>query len=168
MGTANEKEERCVQMKILYALLLTGMLTTGLTACGDTAAVPEEMKMKLQIQAGERILTATLYDNPATRALIVQLPLTLTLKDYNGTEKIADLPKKLPTTGAPDGFDPETGDIAYYAPWGNLAIFYRDFRYSQNLVLLGKIDGNGVAALQTANDLKVTFQRMEKPEEKKK
>ena len=60
MGTANEKEERCVQMKILYALLLTGMLTTGLTACGDTAAVPEEMKMKLQIQAGERILTATL------------------------------------------------------------------------------------------------------------
>ena len=116
MGTANEKEERCVQMKILYALLLTGMLTTGLTACGDTAAVPEEMKMKLQIQAGERILTATLYDNPATRALIVQLPLTLTLKDYNGTEKIADLPKKLPTTGAPDGFDPETGDIAYYAP----------------------------------------------------
>ncbi|WP_394287896.1 cyclophilin-like fold protein [Corynebacterium variabile] len=31
--------------------------------------------------------------------------------------------------------------IAYYAPWGNLAIFYRDFPRSPGLVILGHING---------------------------
>lgn len=42
-----------------------------------------------------------------------QLPLTLTLKDYAGTEKISDLPKRLSTEGAPSGSDPSVGDITY-------------------------------------------------------
>ncbi|WP_337926728.1 cyclophilin-like fold protein [Paenibacillus caui] len=33
--------------------------------------------------------------------------------------------------------------ITYYAPWGNLAIFYRDFRYSSGLIKLGSIDAGG-------------------------
>ncbi|MGN0618444.1 MAG: cyclophilin-like fold protein [Ruminiclostridium sp.] len=32
------------------------------------------------------------------------------------------------------------GDLCLYAPWGNLSIFYRDFRYSNSLILLGHID----------------------------
>lgn len=37
------------------------------------------------------------------------------------------------------GFEPESlghlhDVITYYAPWGNLAIFYRDFGYSAGLV----------------------------------
>jgi hypothetical protein len=35
------------------------------------------------------------------------------------------------------------GDITYYAPWGNLAIFYRDFGYSPGLVRLGHIGRTG-------------------------
>ncbi len=50
------------------------------------------------------------------------LPLSVTLTDYASTEKISDLPRRLATDGAPDGFDPSAGDIGYYAPWGNLAI----------------------------------------------
>jgi hypothetical protein len=34
------------------------------------------------------------------------------------------------------------GDIAYYAPWGNLAIFYGESGYAQGLVKLGRIDGD--------------------------
>ena len=64
------------------------------------------------------------------------LPLTLTLKDYAGTEKISDLPRKLSTQGAPSGSDPSVGDITLYAPWGNLAIFYRDFGYASGLIIL--------------------------------
>jgi hypothetical protein len=41
------------------------------------------------------------------------------------------------------------GDIAYYAPWGNLAIFHKDFGYSDGLIILGKIDGD-VDALNAA------------------
>jgi hypothetical protein len=39
----------------------------------------------------------TTDDSQAVRAFVSQLPLTLTLKDHAATEKIADLPKKLPT-----------------------------------------------------------------------
>ncbi len=44
------------------------------------------------------------------------LPLTLPFEDYAETEKIAYLPGKLTTQTAPEGIDPQVGDIAYYAP----------------------------------------------------
>jgi Cyclophilin-like family len=39
--------------------------------------------------------------------------------------------------GSMAGSDPSIGDIAYYAPWGNLALFYKDFGYSNGLITLG-------------------------------
>lgn len=98
--------------------------------------------MKIRITVGEKEVTATLNDSEAARDFASLLPLTLTLEDYNKTERISDLPKRLSTKGAPSGSDPRVGDIAYYAPWGNLAIFYQDFGYSNGLVILGKIDGD--------------------------
>lgn len=98
-------------------------------------------EMKIRITIGEKVVTAALTDSEAARDFVSLLPLTLVLEDYAGTEKISDLPKRLSTQGAPAGSDPSVGDIAYYAPWGNLAIFYRDFGYSSGLVILGKIDG---------------------------
>jgi hypothetical protein len=59
-------------------------------------------------------VTATLDDNETSREFVSLLPLTLTLEDYNSTEKISNLPKKLSTKGAPAGIDPSAGDIAYY------------------------------------------------------
>ncbi|MGN0679218.1 MAG: cyclophilin-like fold protein [Oscillospiraceae bacterium] len=32
--------------------------------------------------------------------------------------------------------------MCLYAPWGNLSIFYKDFRYSNSLILLGHIDSD--------------------------
>jgi hypothetical protein len=52
----------------------------------------------------------------------------------------SDLPKRLSIAGAPPGFDPSMGDITYYAPWGNVAFFYKDFGYSTGLVSHGVID----------------------------
>ncbi|QSL95147.1 hypothetical protein JWV26_10100 [Ectopseudomonas toyotomiensis] len=93
----------------------------------------------IRIVFGEHIVSATLEDNPSTRDFIAQLPLSLDFDDYSSTEKIAYLPRKLTTTGAPPGVDPDVGDIAYYAPWGNLALFYQDFGYSDGLIRLGRI-----------------------------
>jgi hypothetical protein len=69
------------------------------------------------------------------------LPLELSLEDYSSTEEIAYLPSRLSTAGAPAGIDPQVGDFTYYAPWGNLALFYRDFAYSPGLIRLGRITG---------------------------
>lgn len=95
-------------------------------------------------------------DRPRFLAL---LPLSLTLTDYNSTEKVADLPISI--QDAPPGIDPDVGDIAYYAPWGNLAIFYRDFGYSTVLVKLGRLD-SGAEALSGRGPLRVTITRAER------
>lgn len=84
------------------------------------------------------------------------LPLKLSLKDYGGgVEKISDLPGKLPSSDAPPEYKPEPGDIAYYAPWGNLAIFRKGFSYSSGLVRIGRIR-EGLQALDVDGPLEVT------------
>ena len=100
----------------------------------------------------------TLYDTPSARDFAGMLPLTLALTDYHRTEKIGDLPRKLTKEGVPAGADPSPGDIAYYAPWGNLALFYKDFGYSDGLILLGRLDGDGADALAAPGPLRVTIE----------
>ena len=112
--------------------------------------------MKIRIKFEDKVLTATLRDNKTARDFVSQLPLTLTLEDYASTEKISDLPKRLSPEG-PSGSDPSVGDIAFYAPWGNLAIFYRDAKYASGLIILGKIDGDA-ASFNVPDPLKVTIE----------
>jgi len=87
--------------------------------------------------------------------------MTITLEDYASTEKIAYMPRKLSTAGAPDGVDPAVGDIAYYAPWGNVAIFYRDAGYAKGLIKLGSLD-SGIEILRARGVLKVTIEPLAK------
>ena len=99
-----------------------------------------EGELKIRIVIGHTVLTATMHENPTTVDFLSMLPLTIKLEDYAKTEKISYLPRKLSVKDAPSGSDPSPGDIAYYSPWGNLAIFYRDFGYSSGLIILGKLD----------------------------
>jgi hypothetical protein len=114
------------------------------------------MKIRITIQGAPA--TATLEDTETARDFASLLPLTLTLEDYAATEKISDLPRTLSTKGAPAGTAAAAGDITYYAPWGNLALFYRPFRYSEGLVRLGKIDGDGVELLRHPGPLKASIE----------
>jgi hypothetical protein len=164
------------------ALLAVAVLACGATqiACGgagdDTTAAsnrqtsepaPQRMEasprrtddMEITLAVGDSELTATLVDSETTRDFLSLLPLQLTLSDYRETEKISDLPRQLSTAGAPEGHDPEVGDITYYAPWGNLAIFYRDFDYSPGLVKLGRIDSGIEALAASSGEVTVTVSR---------
>ena len=125
----------------------------------ERASNQAEQAMQIRIRAGEQILTARLEDSAAARDFAAMLPLSVTLKDYASTEKVADLPRKLSIDGAPDGVDPDLGDLAYYAPWGNLAIFHRDFDYSRGLVRLGRIE-SGIERLGSLSG-PVTFEVIE-------
>ncbi|MGW4624898.1 cyclophilin-like fold protein [Streptomyces rubiginosohelvolus] len=100
-----------------------------------------EMDIRVTIDGQE--VEATLNDSPAARDLASLLPLTLDLEDFHGTERIADPPRKLTTENAPEPQAPKTGDLTYYAPWGNLAIFYKDGpSASSDLLILGHIDAD--------------------------
>lgn len=116
--------------------------------------------MKIRMTINGRPVTATMLDNATARDFLSLLPITLKLEDYASTEKIAYPPRKLSTEDAPAGIDPEVGDITYYAPWGNIAIFYKDFGYSRGLVRLGRID-SGLDMLQAPGRLDAKIERVD-------
>ena len=113
--------------------------------------------MKIRLTIDGKAIEATLLDNATARDFLSLLPLTLTLEDYASTEKISYLPRKLSSAGAAADVDPAPGDVAYYAPWGNLAIFYKDSGYAKGLVKLGRLDA-GVEALSVRGSLKATIE----------
>lgn len=117
-------------------------------------AVNTETEIILDIDGS--IVLLSLEDSAATRDFLAQLPLTLSFEDYHGIEKVSDLPSRLSTEGAPAGFDPQVGSFTYYAPWGNLAIFYRDFGYSRSLVNLGTVT-SGLEYLSQSDSFTATI-----------
>ncbi|MBB5337260.1 cyclophilin-like fold protein [Pectinatus brassicae] len=115
-------------------------------------------KIKMTFDNSE--VTAELSNNPTSQDFISMLPLTLDFKDYSGTEKIANPPRKLSTKSAPAGCTPQKGDITLYAPWGNLAIFYNDFCYASGLVPMGHIC-TGLKELSKLNNTEVKIEVIE-------
>lgn len=128
-------------MKLVLPLLLA--LTCAVSHGGETAQGENAMNaaktrsVRLTFAGGE--LRAIIRDTPAGDDFLAILPLTLTFRDYAGAEKIATPPRRLAIEGEPAGADPALGDLAYYAPWGNLAFFYREGGYASGLVILGTI-----------------------------
>ena len=113
--------------------------------------------IRVKITIGQKVATAILYDNPTSKDLVSLFPLTLEMEDYNRTEKINQLPKKLSSKDAPSGFDPSVGDITYYEPWDNIALFYKDFGYSNGLISLGKIT-SGLEAFEVSGTIIAKFE----------
>ena len=128
----------------------------------STSRQAQTKTMKIRMTVNGKPVQATLADNATARDFAALLPLNLVLEDYANTEKIFYFPKKLSTAAAPDGIEPVMGDITYYAPWGNLAIFYRGFRYSPGLIRLGRIE-SGIEAFGVSGSLNVTIEALEQP-----
>ncbi|MEX5571565.1 cyclophilin-like fold protein [Pseudomonas lijiangensis] len=112
------------------------------------------------MKAAEGMLVFKLDDIETATAFTDLLPLELTLEDYAETEKITYLPRKLNTRGAPEGYTPVQGDLAYYAPWGNLAIFHKSFSYSPGLVRLGTLlSGMDILRKSGATKVRIELER---------
>jgi hypothetical protein len=167
--------QAATRARSLILLAITAITLAGCGSGGNTATTPqpaaapetttdnpteteEGSQVELRLRVGGTVLRATMLDSETTRDFVSLLPLTLTLSDYAQTEKVSELPRQLSTESAPEGHDPEAGDIAYYAPWGNLAIFYRDFDYSRGLVKLGSIDSGIEELAARTEDFSVTIE----------
>ncbi len=100
----------------------------------------DQAMYKIKITVSGKEITATLNNSKASRDFISLLPLELPLKDYASNEKIGYLSRRLTTQVEANGGAHLVGDVAYYAPWGNLALFYKDTTtQSEDLFILGKI-----------------------------
>ncbi|KAB0267873.1 cyclophilin-like fold protein [Microvirga brassicacearum] len=105
-----------------------------------TRQEPTDMRIRLTFNG--KSMTATLYDNPSARDLVSLLPLDLTIDNYGKNEKIAYLPRKLTEEGSGPFGNEAAGDLCYFAPWGNLALFYAGYRWSEGLIRLGRFQGS--------------------------
>ncbi|WP_405848946.1 cyclophilin-like fold protein [Streptomyces sp. NBC_01518] len=105
--------------------------------------------MRIRLTAGETVLSATLDDNATARDFASLLPLTLHTDDLFKREKYGRLPRSLAEGGEPR-FSYEVGDIAYWSPGPDIAIFYAHDGQSipdPGIVILATID-SGVDALK--------------------
>ena len=77
-------------------------------------------------------------DNPTVRDFLSMVPMSLSVEEFSGREKIAYPPRKLVSEGSP-GSDPEDGDLIYYVPWGNLGFDYNasGIGFSDDTIHLG-------------------------------
>ena len=98
--------------------------------------------MKIQITINDQRLQATIFDSPAGRDLLNQLPLTVDMTDHGAVEKTGPLPAPLSLDGQPDGADPDVGDVGYYAPGNDLVLYYGDQSYYPGIVIIGRLDGD--------------------------
>ena len=107
---------------------------------------------KLNLKIKNKILTATLYENEATRELIKKFPITITMSDLNNNEKYSYLSQKF-TKNEEDVTEIKTGDIMLYGD-NCLVIFYKDLPTIYNYTKIGHID-NTAELLSVVGDSNV-------------
>ena len=117
-------------MKLLTA---AAAITTCLLMSGNV------MAQNIQIKVDGKAYAGGLNGNDAAKDFAAKLPLKLKFEDFGSTERISYLPKSLNLGSASRSCDPQKG---------NLAVFVRDFRPSDNLVPLGKLSPEALKAIQ--------------------
>jgi hypothetical protein len=114
----------------------------------------------VRITVADQTITAQLADNPTAQDLTDQLPLTLTFRDFNRVEKVAELPRPLTMDGVPAGDDPDINDIGYYAPSRSLVCYYGDVGYWDGIVRIGRFTDRDIELIERQPDgFQVTIER---------
>lgn len=108
------------------------------TAGNDSDDKVSDVRIRLTI--GDTVLTATMLDNETSSDFISLLPLTLHMNDLFGREKFAHLPRAISNEGGSQNTY-EIGDVVYWAPGPDLAIFYHHDgqAISSGIKVIGKI-----------------------------
>lgn len=108
------------------------------TAGPDEETEPSEEESALKITVGDYEFTATFADNPSAeefRELLAQGPVTVTMEDYGGFEKVGPLGTTL--TRSDEQITTEPGDVILYQ--GNQITIYYGTN-SWNFTRLARID----------------------------
>lgn len=118
--------------------------------------------MKIRLTVNGQVITAILIDGETTRDFVSLLPLTLTLNDLFGREKFGHMPRAISTDGKRT-HTYEIGDVAYWSPGPDVAIYYRQDGEKippPGIIVIGKMDSR-VEALDVPGPVRVTLERLE-------
>lgn len=139
----------------------TGTSSGGTTSGGQTPTpVPspapnpnEEETAKLEVVVGGTVYTATLAGTQAAQEFVQMLPMTITMNDYGGFEKVGSLGRNL--TASNTQLTTTAGDIVLYNG-NNIVLFYGSNSWSYTR--LGRIDDpTGLADSLGSGSVTVTF-----------
>lgn len=125
------------------AVVLAAVVTTAHVADHDEpqpkGVQSETSGTRVSITDDDNTLVAVLNDSPTAQDFLTRLPATIDLETYSDSAKIGYPSRKLTDDGAPKGFEPAPGDFTYYAPYGDIALFFDDSSYEEDLIPLGVI-----------------------------
>lgn len=109
----------------------------------DTVESTEETgSRQISVQFGENTVIYELNDSPAADSLYEQLPITTEVEDFSTNEKIFYPSQELDTSDSPVA-EGGAGTLAYYAPWGDVVMFYDDYSANSSLFELGHAVSGG-------------------------
>ena len=92
---------------------------------------------QISVTCGDMQVVYELNDSPAAQSLLSQLPLTVAVEDFSTNEKVFYPPQELDTSDTPLA-EGGAGTLAYYAPWGDVVLFYDSFSANSSLFELGE------------------------------
>ena len=92
--------------------------------------------MIINVHSNGKSTVFQLNDSQAAKDFYTQMPMNIEVENYSHNEKIFYPPNKLATSNTPLA-NAMTGTLAYYAPWGNVVMFYKDFGTASGLYELG-------------------------------
>src|SRR5207253_10135361 len=145
--------------KVLFATLILVMSQAVGASKASDASTERTRNMKIRIGISGKTLVANVADNETARDFISLLPLKLSMNDLFGREKYSDLPKALSENGARRNRY-EVGDIAYWSPDHQFAVYYRqdgDSIPSPGVIRIAKINA-GAEAFNVPGSVKVTIE----------
>jgi hypothetical protein len=93
--------------------------------------------MQITVIANGHEIVFELNGSQASKDLYAQLPMNIGVENYSSNEKIFYPAKKLATGNTPLVKSARKGTLAYYAPWGNVVMFYGSFGSASGLYELG-------------------------------
>lgn len=97
---------------------------------------------KIMVKSNKYTIVYQLNNSKAAKDLYNQLPLTLKVEDYSDNEKIFYPPAELNTNDTPKSKG-RKGSLAYYAPWGDVVMFYEAAGSASGLYELGSVVSGG-------------------------
>ena len=120
--------------------MLRILLTVGLIFFSHESGTLSSMK--IVVTSDKNTTVFELNNSSAAKDLYTQLPLTIPVEEYGGNEMIFYPPKKLDVADTPLA-DAQAGTLAYYAPWGDVVMFYEQFGRASGLYELGQVVSGG-------------------------
>lgn len=116
----------------------------------------QSMGNRIIIRIGDTVFAATLSDNATAAAFKKLLPLSLTMTELNGNEKLARLPGTMPARASTPA-SIQTGDLMLYGP-STLVLFYKSFSTTYSYTKIGRIDDPaGLEAALGSGNVALTF-----------